>query len=99
MDFTAVPTYPVTFNESGLPSGTDWSVVVRSESSGSTPWPIRLVETGNTTSLTVSLPNGTYCYRVLPVPGFSLTAGTGSGPLSISGAPPPGVSLVFVPAS
>ncbi|MFG1530621.1 MAG: hypothetical protein AAFA34_05045, partial [Thermoplasmata archaeon] len=52
--------YSVTFTETGLPSGTNWSVVVNGT---------RLSTTGP--SLTGSLPNGSYPYRVVGVAGYS----------------------------
>ncbi len=67
------PSYNVTFTESGLPSGTSWSVTI----SGSTVSSI-------TTSLTFSKPNGTYAYTVSPVAGYKATPNTGS--VTVSGA-------------
>ena len=52
-NFSAIGTYPVTFTESGLPSGMEWSVTM----GGTTVW-----SSGSTNS--VSLPNGTYSYTV-----------------------------------
>lgn len=95
--FVAIPTYSVAFTESGLPTGTNWSVLVRSESAGSTPWPIHVVETANVSTMTFSLPNGTYCYVVYPVPGYQITSGVASGSLTVAGASTPGVSVGFSP--
>ncbi len=67
------PSYNVTFTESGLPSGTSWSVTI----SGSTV-------SSTTTSLIFSKSNGTYSYTVGPVAGYKATPSTGS--VTVSGA-------------
>ncbi len=65
-------TYLVTFQESGLPAGTSWTLAVGGTSS-----------TGTTTTLSLPLANGTYAYAASPVTGFA----TGpSGTVTISGA-------------
>lgn len=51
--------YPLTFCESALPSGTPWSVTVGSSTIGST-----------TGTISFSEPNGTYSYQVGPIPGW-----------------------------
>jgi len=64
--------YSVSFSENGLPSGTQWSVIL----DGS-----RVSSTSNTIEFTE--PNGTYSYSIPSVPGFtSLPTGT----LSVSGS-------------
>lgn len=55
-------TYAVTFSQSGLPSGTDWSVTLANQSSHSVD---NITFTG--------IPNGTYNYSVTPVSGFNAT--------------------------
>jgi YVTN family beta-propeller protein len=45
--------YPVTFTETGLPSGLNWSVTVNG-----TPWP------SNSSTLSFPEPNGTYSYSI-----------------------------------
>jgi hypothetical protein len=74
--------YSVVFNETGLPSGTDWTVTVGSASASS-----------NSNSLTVTEPNGSYAWAITPVAGFT-TDWTGS--LTVAGANV-SVSVVFTP--
>lgn len=94
VNFSAVPNYTITFTESGLPNGTNWSVLVRSTNDHSTAYYIHEVETGNSTALTFSVPNGSYCYRVLNIPGFRITA-PAAGSFNVTGASPAGISVVF----
>jgi hypothetical protein len=95
--FTPKPTYSVTFAESGLPSGTNWTVLVRTEYSGSSLWPVHEVLRANTTSISFSLPNGLYCYTIYGVHGYYISSGFPAGPISVSGASPPGISVGFSP--
>jgi hypothetical protein len=67
-------TYPVTFTEAGLPSGTVWSVT-----SGGT------VGSQSGAIATLALPNGTYPFSIGEVPGFRATPSNGS--LSVRGSP------------
>lgn len=60
-------TYPVTFTESGLPAGTQWSVTLN----GTT-------ESSAATSIVFDEANGTYSYQVTPVSGYSASPSTGS---------------------
>jgi hypothetical protein len=76
------PYYPVTWTESGLPSGTRWSLDVR----GTTI-------TGSGTSLTLPELNGSYGYQLTPVVGFHDT--TPNVGFLVEGAPVT-VPLVFV---
>ncbi|MGC2289312.1 MAG: right-handed parallel beta-helix repeat-containing protein [Thermoplasmata archaeon] len=62
----AIPTFPLTFTESGLPAGTSWEVSV----SGS-------AHVSSAGSLVVNLANSTYSYSVTPVPGYSVTPANG----------------------
>ncbi len=64
--------YTVTFTESGLPSGTTWSVTL----GGST--------SSGTGSISFSEPNGTYTYSVGAVSGY--TSSPSSGSLTVNGA-------------
>src|SRR3989442_4961468 len=64
------PTYLVSLTETGLPTGTSWSVTL-----GGT------AHTSTTTTLTVSEANGTYAYTLEPVAGY--TASPPSGPLQV----------------
>ena len=67
-------TYAVTFTETGLPSGTTWSVTIGSQTAGS-----------NTRMIVFDLVNGTYSYRVNVVPGYRTASP--SGAIKVSGAP------------
>ncbi len=71
--FTSSATYSVTFTETGLPSGTSWSVTLNGSTGGSTGSSIQFTE-----------PNGTYSYTVGTVPGY--TAAPPSGALTVDGA-------------
>ena len=73
--FTAIPPakYSVAFTESGLPSGTTWSVTVHGATLSST-----------TSTVTFSEANGTYSYTVGPVSGY--TANPSSGSVTVNGA-------------
>jgi len=53
--------YNLTFEETGLPQGTEWSVTVGKVTLSST-----------TPTITFSLPNGTYWFHLGKVPGFSI---------------------------
>ncbi len=67
------PTYLVTFIESGLPSGTSWSVTFN----GTT-------QTSTTGTITFSVPNGSYSYTVGSVMGYNSSPSSGS--ISVSGS-------------
>ncbi|MEM4100990.1 MAG: hypothetical protein QXI08_06045, partial [Thermoplasmata archaeon] len=67
-------TYTVTFTESGLPSGTSWSVTFNGNTKSSTT---------NTISFT-GIANGTYSYSVGAVSGY--TASPSSGTITVNGA-------------
>jgi hypothetical protein len=95
--FTPIPTYSVTFTESGLPAGTNWSVLVRTELAGSTPWYIRATHYSNTSTITFTLPSGVYCFKFNTVPGYTVTVGVTTGPFSVSGGSPPPISAGFSP--
>ena len=78
-NFSAIGTYPVTFTESGLPSGTPWSVTV----GGTTVW-------SSSSTNTLSLANGTYFYTVNGISQgsgtrYGVTPATGSFTLSGGG--------------
>jgi hypothetical protein len=77
----AVPTYPLTFTESGLPNGTSWNVVVNSTSLPN-----------SAATVMENLPNGTYTYRIVPVPGYASNPGTAT--VTIAGGPQ-AVSVAF----
>lgn len=93
--FVPLVTYAVTFNETGLPSGTNWSVSVASWS----PWGCGpaavLTGTSNGTTITLELANGTYGFLVGQVPGYAVQGGP-FGVVTVSGASPPVVNVTFV---
>ena len=78
-------TYPVTFTEAGLPSGTSWTVTFNS-----------VPESSATSSVTVSaVANGTYLYTAR-LSGYTVSPTTGV--LTVHGAPA-GTSLTFAASS
>jgi thermopsin len=83
MTYTNV-TYPVTFDESNLASGTTWSVTIGSTTLMSA-----------TSSIVFQEWNGTWSYTANPVAGYVIGAPTGS--LKVSGGPQ-GTTIVFTPA-
>lgn len=64
------PVYNVTFTETGLPNGTHWGVSLTSRNGTS------FSTTGG--ALTLTDPNGTFPYRVSPVPGFVASSWIGT---------------------
>lgn len=72
LDLNFVPrTYDVTFTESGLPTGTLWSVAIPNAPDGNDPnhdWS----STG--TALTVALPNGTSKFSIVAIAGYTAKA-------------------------
>ncbi|MCL5786524.1 MAG: hypothetical protein M1151_07680 [Candidatus Thermoplasmatota archaeon] len=78
--------YDVTFTESGLPSGTSWTVTFNGSSNTSTG-----------TSIGFEVPNGTsYSYTVSPVAGYSASPSSGTFPISGSGKI---ISVTFTPVT
>jgi hypothetical protein len=77
-------TYVVTFTETGLPSGTNWSVTVN----GVTPYE------SSTTTLTFPAPNGTYSFSVSSVSGYTVNLSAGS--ITVNDAPVQ-ISIAFMP--
>ncbi|MEM3291003.1 MAG: hypothetical protein QW046_05755 [Candidatus Micrarchaeaceae archaeon] len=67
-------TYTVSFTESGLPSGTSWSVTFNNQT-----------QTSTTDSITFTAPNGTYEYRVLQSGAY--VPSPVSGPITVNNAP------------
>ncbi|MHB1663091.1 MAG: protease pro-enzyme activation domain-containing protein [Thermoplasmataceae archaeon] len=83
---TPAPTsYPVTFTESGLSSGTSWSVTFNGKTSSST-----------STTVSFSAVNGTYSYTIGAVSGY--TSSPSSGSVTVNGASQ-GVSIAFSASS
>jgi len=66
------PTYPVTFTEGGLPSGTSWSVTLNGTPQSST-----------SASMVFDVANGTLSYTVGAVSGY--TIGQASGTITVAG--------------
>ena len=60
-------TYSVTFTETGLPSGTQWSVTLNGKTETSTTNTISFVE-----------PNGTYSFTIASINGYSVSQSSGS---------------------
>ncbi|MCL4308054.1 MAG: YncE family protein [Candidatus Thermoplasmatota archaeon] len=77
-------TYPVTFTETGLPSGTSWSVTVNGTTQSTVGSTIRFVE-----------PNGTYAYSIADVPGWHQTALPYSGTIAVHGSAVAEPTLAF----
>ncbi|MCI4346124.1 MAG: right-handed parallel beta-helix repeat-containing protein [Thermoplasmata archaeon] len=75
---------PLTFNESGLPTGTNWSVTVGGH-----------LLVGSTAGLNLTLPNASYPFTVALVPGYYVLPG---GSVTLTGVPLTR-SFQFVPAT
>lgn len=89
--FVKLVTYAVTFEESGLPSGTNWTVAVY----GWAPdGGVHLVQSSNTTTITFELTNGTYRYHVFHVDGYS-AGNTSFGKFNVTGASPSTIMVTF----
>ena len=73
--FTAIPSYAVTFTESGLAAGTNWSVVLNGTLAYST-----------TSSIVFEMPNGDYDYSVSSVAGYTISPPS-AGSVDVNGAP------------
>ena len=85
---------PLTFDETGLPSGTPWSVNVSAVYS-SPPYP---VATSNTTSLSVGvLALNYYAFQALPTDGYA--ASPSSGQLLVHSTPAAVVNITYYRAS
>ena len=78
-----IPMYRVTFSESGLPSGTNWSVTMNSQLLSST-----------TNSISFSEPNGSYTFSVGTISGYRVSPMSGS--VTINGTDS-NVSVIFTP--
>ncbi len=97
VSFTAKPTYTVTFNETGLPNGTNWTILVKTQYTGSSLWPVREVLRTNLSSVSIALPNGSYCYTIYGVHGYYVSSGFPAGPITVYGASPPVTTVGFSP--
>lgn len=101
--FSALPTYTVTFVESGLPAGTNWTVYVSGAGQfgfatarvqGQGFWHhVHYEGTSSSTTITLSLTNGSYRYHVGWVPGYY--SNDSWGRFNVSGASPPTISITF----
>ncbi|HTZ61189.1 MAG TPA: hypothetical protein VMC82_00865 [Thermoplasmata archaeon] len=78
-------TYPVTFNEAGLPASTTWTVTLGGTSNHS-----------STSSIGFTEQNDSYAFNVTPVAGYSASPSTGS--LEVSGGPEV-VNVTFTPGA
>jgi hypothetical protein len=74
VNFTAVTivTFPITFAETGLAPGTNWSVILSGTQLS-----------GSTATLGMSAPNGSYGFTIEPVAGYN--ASVSSGTVTVSG--------------
>lgn len=79
---TSSVVYPVTFQESGLPTGTAWSVTLQGATNSSTLSSVGFVE-----------PNGTFAFQVAPVPGYSASVSMGN--VTVQGSAPAPVVITF----
>jgi len=70
---TVAPTYTVTVEESGLTSGTSWTAIFNGVS-----------ESGTTSSLTFTVPAGSYSYQIGSVSGYTVSPASGS--VTVGGA-------------
>jgi hypothetical protein len=86
-------TYPVTFTESGLPSGTNWSVTLGNNTRQST-----------ISTIVITVPNGTSAYTIPTVAGYAAEPATGNVTVAGSGqavgvtfstVPPPKYTVTF----
>ncbi len=73
-------TYAISFIESGLKSGTDWSIRIRGLYVSS----LNITSSSRTQTISFSLPNGSYLYEALPAHGYYLIQ-TG-GLLNVTGS-------------
>jgi ferredoxin-type protein NapH len=69
-------TYSLTFTESGLPSGTSWTVILNS-----------VYQSSYSNSITFSVPNGVYAFNITEVGGWPtvFTASPSSGSVTVKG--------------
>ncbi len=95
--FTPLAYYEATFSESGLPTGTNWSVAIVGFA-----WGVGFVAqhaTTTGTTIAFNLTNGSYLYFIGPVPGWQVTGSEPFGAISVDGASPPAVSVTFGPVA
>ncbi len=68
-------TYNITFTETGLPSGTNWSVALNGA-----------IETSTVSTIMFTEPNGTYPYSIGDISGWHQTTLPYTGPVTVSGS-------------
>lgn len=85
-------TYDATFGETGLPSGTNWSVHVQYIGCGCDGFHGTVSST--TDSIEAALTNGSYRYHILLLSGFYVV-GIAHGTLNVSGGAPAPVAVTF----
>lgn len=86
-------TYGIAFDESGLPSGTQWRVWVNSSDGGQ-----NYSQSSTRSTLVVLAVNGSYAYRIADEPGWHLNSTLGSsytGVVTVAGASPAVQSVIF----
>jgi len=93
VNFT-LPEYPVTFIETGLPAGTNWSVTLNDGSSPANQAAPRTQWSDGRTSMEFDTSSGDYSYSAY-APGYSSSAGN----LSVKGGSPAPVIVRFSPLS
>lgn len=84
------PTYPVLFNETGLPSGSLWQVTLNQTTQSATT-------TSTFSQIAFSEPDGVYRYAVVVPSGFQVNGGA-TGALAVSGRAT-GINLVVIPSA
>ncbi len=77
--------YPVVFSESGLPSGTGWSVTLAGLTASTT-----------STTVTVRMFNGSWSYAIVDVPGWHQSTLPYTGTVTVSGVPVTEPAVLFV---
>ncbi len=76
--------FPVVFEEAGLVSGTTWAVTLNGTR-----------ETSTTTTITFSVPSGTYAYQIGEVLTYNLTSAE-YGNVTVAGAAPTPIQVTYV---
>ena len=84
--YTPVPTYAVTFSQTGLGSGS-WSVTLG----------VSTLSAAVGSHIVFNVPDGTYSFQVIAVLGFA--ASPPSGVVSVSGGPPATQAIAFSPVT
>lgn len=95
LEFSAIPTYSVTISEVGLANGTNWSVLVHTQASVGSVYPVRETLTANVANITFELPNGSFCYVIHAVSGYRITSGSAKGSFVIAGAAGATITIGF----